>query len=93
MVTVRVDFETIERGQVMFKCLTELHLDASYQHIIRSMIRKWLIDGQPESEEKQRLLSIIESKLDIKAERVLQCNVDVLAQILPNIEDLVNMEQ
>ena len=60
MVMVRVDFETI------FKCPSELHLDISYQHIIHSTIRKWLIDSQPESEEKQRLLSIIESKLKIE---------------------------
>ena len=25
------------------------------------------------------------------AEKVLQCNADILAQILPNIDDLVNM--
>ena len=66
MLTVRVDFETIERGHLIFKCSSELHLDISYQHIIHSTIRKWLIDSQPEAEENQILLSIIESKLEIE---------------------------
>ena len=94
MVTVRVDFETIERGQGIFKCPSELHLDVSYQHIIHSTIRKWLIDSQPESEGKQRLLSIMESKLNIEftvaqyrqeskdnevAIGVLRCDADSLA--------------
>ena len=106
MVTVRVDFETIDRGHGIFKCPSELHLDVSYQHIIHSTIRKWLIDSQPESEEKQRLLSIIESKLNIEftlaqlrqetednevAMGVLQSSADNLARKLPDIEDLVNM--
>ena len=65
LVTVRVDFETIDRSHGTFKCPSELHLHVSYQHIIHSTIRKWLIDSQPESEEKQRLLSIIEIKLSI----------------------------
>ena len=65
MVPVRVDFETIEHIQGTFKCPSELHLDVSYQHIIQSTIRKWLIDSQPKSEEKQRLLSIIDYKLKI----------------------------
>ena len=64
MVRVIVDFEMIDSDHVFFKCTSELHLDVSYQHIIHSTIRKWLIDSQPESEEKQRLLSIIESKLN-----------------------------
>ena len=63
---ITVDFETIVRGHGIFKCPSELHLDVGYQHIIHSTIRKWLIDSQPESEEKQRLLSIIESKLNIE---------------------------
>jgi len=65
-----------------------------------------LIDSQPESEEKQRLLSIIESKLSIEftlAQRreetgdheiamgVLQSSADILAQKMPDIEDLVNI--
>ena len=62
---------------------------------MHSTIKKWLIDSQPESEEKQRLLSIIDSKFRTKftlaklrqepgkyelAEKVLQCNEDTLAQ-------------
>ena len=65
-----------------------------------------MIDSQPESEEKQRLLSIIESKLNIEftlaqlrqetednevAMGVLQSSADDLARKLPDIEDLVNM--
>ena len=67
MVMVKVDFKTIERGQGIFKLPVELHLNKSCQHIIHSTIRKWLIDSQPESEEKQRLLSIIESKHKIES--------------------------
>ena len=66
MMTVRVDFETIDRGHGIFKWPSELHLDTSYQSIIHSTIRKWLIDSQPESEEKQRLQGIIDSKLSIE---------------------------
>ena len=106
MVTVRVDFETIDRSQGFFKCPSELHIDVSYQHIIHSTIRKWLIDSQPESEEKQRLQSIIETKLSIEytlaqlrqetednevAMGVLQSSADNLARKLHDIEDLVNM--
>ena len=60
------DFETIERGQGIFKCPSEIPLDVSYQHNIHNTIRKWLTDSQPESEEKQRLMSIIETKLSIE---------------------------
>ena len=106
IVTVRVDFETIDRGQGIFKCPSELHLDVSYQHIIHSTIRKWLIDSQPETEEKQRLQSIIETKLSIEytlaqlrqetednevAMGVLQSGADTLAHKLPDIDDLVKM--
>ena len=61
MVTVNVDF-----GQFIFKWPSELHLDKSFQHIIHNTTRKWLIDSQPEFEEKQRLLSIIDSELEIE---------------------------
>ena len=89
MVTVKVNFETIVLGNSILKCPSELHLDVSYQHIIQSTIRKWLNDIQPESEEKQRLLNIIDSKLEIEfnladirqdpgkyevPEKVLHCN-------------------
>ena len=86
MATIKVDFETIACGQRLFKCLSELHLDDSYQHINYSTIRKWLI-------KKQRLESIIDSKLAIEfnlasirqepsiiAEKVMQCNASILAQ-------------
>ena len=65
MVTVKVDFEMIEPSHGISKCPYELHLDLSYQHLIQSTIRKWSIDSQPELEEKQRLLSIIDSKFEI----------------------------
>ena len=67
---------------------------------------KWLIDSQPESEEKQIPQSIIETKLRIEftlaqlrqetednevAMGVLQSSADTLARKLPGIEDLVNM--
>ena len=38
MITVRVDFETLARGQRLFKCRSELNLDDSYQNIICSKI-------------------------------------------------------
>ena len=75
-------------------------------HIIHSTIRKWLINSRPESEEKQRLLSTIESKLKIEftlaqlrqetednvvAIVALQCGTDKFPQQLPSIEDLVDM--
>ena len=106
MVTFRVDFKTIERDHGMFKCPSELHLDVSYQHIIHSTIRKWLLDSQPKSEGKLRLLSIIQTKLNIEftlaqmrqepgenvvAKGVLQCNADILAQKRADIEDRVSM--
>ena len=106
MVMVRVDFETIKCVQGIFKCPSELHLDVSYQHIIQSTIRKWLIDCQPESEENHKLPSIIDSKLEIEfdladirqepgkyemAAKVLQCSADILAPKLANIDSLVNM--
>ena len=39
VVTVKVDFETIECSHGHFKCPSELHLDVSYQHIIPSTTR------------------------------------------------------
>ena len=105
MVTVRVDFETIERGHDIFKCPSELHLDTSYQHI-HSTDRKLLIESQPEAEENQRFLTTIESKLKIEctfaqlkqetkdnelAIGVLQSCADKLAKQLPIIDDFVKM--
>ena len=66
IVTVKEDFKNIEHGQGIFECPSELHLDESNQHITHSTIRKWLIDSQPESEEKQRFLNIIDNKLEIE---------------------------
>ena len=106
MVTVRVDFETIDRGHGIFKCPSELHLDTSYQSIIHSTIRKWLIDSQPESEEKLRLYNTIDSKISIEyamaklrqetednevAMGVLQSGADTLACKLPDVDDLIEM--
>ena len=65
MVTVQVDFEAISRGQVLFKCPSELDLDDSHQHLIHRTISKYLIDSQSDSEEKQRLESVIDFKLAI----------------------------
>ena len=94
LVSIKVDFETIERGHGIFRCPSELHLDPSYQNIIESTVKKWLIDSQPESEEKQMLESIIVSKLAIEfdlasgsiinfevAEKVLQCNICMLSML------------
>ena len=64
LVSVRVDFETIERGHGIFRCPSELHLDHSYQNIIESTVKKWLIDSQTESEEKLRLSKLADSLLD-----------------------------
>ena len=64
LVSIRVDFETIERGHGIFRCPSELHLDHSYQNIIESTVKKWLIDSQPESEEKLRLSKLADSLLD-----------------------------
>ena len=106
IVTVRVDFETIDRGHGIFKCPSELHLCTSYQSIIHSTIRKWLIDSQPKSEEKVILQNIIDSKISIEyamaklkqetednevAMGVLQSGADTLARKLPDVDDLVEM--
>ena len=64
LVSIRVDFETIERGHGIFRCPSELHLDPSYQCIIQSLVKKWLIDSQPESDEKSRLTKLIDRLLD-----------------------------
>ena len=68
MATIHVDFDTISRSQGLFKFPSELHLDDRYQHIIHSTIKKYIIDSHPVSEEKQRLESVIESKLEIEFE-------------------------
>ena len=65
LVSVRVDFETIERGHGIFRCPSELHLDPSYQSIIESSVKKWLMDSQSEPDEKLMLSKIIDRLLDI----------------------------
>ena len=65
LVSVKMDFETTERGHGIFRCPSELHLDPSYQCIIESSVKKWLIDRQPESDEKLRLTRLINWLLDI----------------------------
>ena len=97
----KVDFETIERGHGIFKRPSELYLDVRYKHIIQSTIRQWLIDSQPELEDNQRLISIIDSKLEIEfyladirqdsgkydvAEKVLQLDADIQGQKWPSID-------
>ena len=52
MVTVVVDFETIDKGYGLFKCPSELHHDVNYQAIIKSTILKCLLEEQEESDEK-----------------------------------------
>ena len=50
MVTVVVDFETIDKGYGLFKCPSELHHDVNYQAIIKSTITKCLLEEQEETE-------------------------------------------
>ena len=64
LISIKVDFEMIERGNGIFRCPTELHLDPSYQNIIESTVKKWLIDSQPESEEKMKLSKLADSLLN-----------------------------
>ena len=63
MISIPVDFEIIQQGKGVFKCASELHLDAINQNIIHSTTRKHLIDCQAESDEKQRLVKVIEAKI------------------------------
>ena len=63
MISILVDFETIQQGKEIFKCTSELHLDASYENIIHSTIWKHLIECKPGSEEKKRLVRVIKTKL------------------------------
>ena len=70
------------------------------------ILRKWIIDSQPESEDKLRLQKTIDSKISIEyamaklkqetednevAMGVLQSGADALAQKLPDVDDLVEM--
>ena len=65
MVTVVVDFESIEKSYGIFKCPSEqLHHDVDYQAIIKSMITKCLLEEQQESETRMDLLNIIHMKIN-----------------------------
>ena len=63
MVTVVVDFETIDKGYGLFKCPSELHHDVNYQAIIKSTILKCLLEEQEESDEKYHYLNLVDRKL------------------------------
>ena len=63
MVTVVVDFETIDKGYGLFKCPSELHHDVNYQAIIKSTITKCLLEEQEETEERNNLLNLVDLKL------------------------------
>ena len=63
MVTVVVDFETIDKGYGLFKCPSELHNDVNYQAIIKSTILKCLIEEIEESDEKYHHLNLVDRKL------------------------------
>ena len=65
MILISMDFEIIKKGQDIFKCPSELHLNVNHQNIIHSYISKHLIDCQPESDEKQELVKVIEAKLSV----------------------------
>ena len=63
MVTVVVDFETIDKGYGLFKCPSELHHDVNYQAIIKSTILKCLLEEQEETDEKYHHLNLVDQKL------------------------------
>ena len=63
MVTVVVDFETIDKRYGLFKFPSELHHDVNYQAIIKSTITKCLLEEQEETEERNTLLNVVDKKL------------------------------
>ena len=63
MVTIVVDFETIDKGYGTLKCPSELHHDDNYQPIIKSTITKCLLEEQEETEERNNLLNLVDMKL------------------------------
>ena len=63
MVSLSVDFETIEGGKAFFKSSSELMVDLNYQGIIKSRITKSLLEEQLKFETRYELLGIIENKL------------------------------
>ena len=62
MVTVVVEFETIEKGYGIFKCPSELNHDVNYQAIIKSTITKCLLEEQEETDERNNLLNLVDRK-------------------------------
>ena len=63
MVTVVVDFETIDEGYGLFKCPSELHHDVNYQAIIKSTIIKCLLEEQDETDERNHHLNLVDQKI------------------------------
>ena len=63
MVTVVVDFETIDKGYGLFKCPSELHHDVNYQAIIKSTIIKCLLEEQEETDERNHHLNLVDQKI------------------------------
>ena len=63
MLSLSVDFKTIEEGEGIFKCPSEFHLNMNHQGIIHSSITEHLIENQPESDIKKELIKIVEAKL------------------------------
>ena len=62
MITIVIDFETIDKGYDLFKCPLELHHDVNYQAIIKSTITKCLLEEQEETEERNNLLNLVDMK-------------------------------
>ena len=62
MVTVVVDFETIDKCYGLFKCPSELHHDVDYQAIIKSTIIKCLLEEQEETDERNHL-NLVDQKI------------------------------
>ena len=64
MVTVVVDFETIDKGYgLLLKCPSELHHDVNYQAIIKSTITKCLLEEQEETDERNHHLNLVDQKI------------------------------
>jgi len=63
MLTIKVDFETIENGYDTFNYSSELHHDINCQGIIKSTIIKCFLKEQSESDTRNDLLHIIDRKI------------------------------
>ena len=66
IVSLKVNFETIDRGQGIFKGPSELPMDMNYQSIIKSTITNCSIEEQPESDARKELMETIEGKIKIE---------------------------